>query len=88
MNFDRYNIPMHTRGALERYVVNGYEPGSFLMAVLTNDLMGAVGRADDMNRYALFDICLWLYNEAPSNCHGSFETVVEYIKAKRNIPNE
>ena len=42
-------IPEHTKGALDRYVDHGLEPGGFLTAVLTNDLFGAVARADSEN---------------------------------------
>ena len=34
-------IPQHMRGGIERYVMNGVPPGSFLTAVLSNDLKEA-----------------------------------------------
>ena len=83
-NFDGYNIPDNTRGALERYINHGIEPGGFLMAVLSNNLIKAIGSADHHNLAALKDICGWLYMYAPSNCWGSFETVDLYIRMKRN----
>ena len=83
LNFSGYNVPVHTQGALERYIVNGYEPGGFLLAVLSNDRVGAMSRADYENRYALFDICNWIYNCAPRACHGSMEKVYAYIDATR-----
>jgi hypothetical protein len=57
--------------SLDRYVNHGIEPGSFLRAVLENDLMEAFGRADIENRATLFEICEYVYNELPFSCHGS-----------------
>lgn len=81
LNFSGYNVPSHTQGALERYIVHGIEPGGFLTAVLCNDLMGAMSRADIDNKRAIHDICSWIYNEAPSSCHGSYEKMENYIRS-------
>jgi hypothetical protein len=64
-------LPEHMRGAMQRYIDYGIEPGSFLSAVICNDLIGAVGRADDINKYRIGDYCRFLYNDAPSDCWGS-----------------
>ena len=80
MNFEYYDIPYHTRAALERYVNYGIMPGDFLVSVLTNDLFGAVGRADSQNIHALKDICMFVYNEMPSNCWGTRERVEAFCK--------
>lgn len=80
LDFNGYNIPDHTKGSIERYVLNRYAPGSFLTAVLANDLFGATGRADDMNIVALKDICSWIHNRAPRDCWGSYETVKRYLE--------
>lgn len=84
LNFEDYNVPEHTQDALTRYIENRLSPGGFLTSVLSNDLFGAMGRADIMNRYAIYEICMWLYNEAPSNCFGSPEKVREYLEGKDN----
>jgi hypothetical protein len=76
-------VPEHTRGALERYVVDGLPPGSFLSAVLTNDLVEAVGRADDQNLAALVDIVRLIYNYIPGSSWHSEEAMVEWMKARR-----
>ena len=80
MNFDYYDIPEHTRGALERYVHHGLMPGDFLVSVLTNDLFGALGRADKQNLMALRDICMFVYDEMPSNSWGTREKVEAFCK--------
>lgn len=52
--------------------------GDFLRAVLSNDLMGAVGRADHDNIRVLPAICSYVYMELPGPCHGSPEIVSEW----------
>lgn len=42
-------IPVRMRAAIERYCVARIKPGSFLTAILTNDLEGAVFNADQEN---------------------------------------
>jgi len=74
------NIPKITREALDRYAVHHVPPGGFLRAVLSNDLMEAMGRADEENRAAIFDICAYIHNELPGNCHGSPDWVREWVK--------
>ena len=68
--------------AIDLYVEKGCEPGGFVLAVLRNDLMDAMGRADVFNRMTLFDICGYVYNEIPAPCHGSPEKVREWIAAR------
>lgn len=46
----------------------GYPGGSFVQAVVNNDLMEAVGRADSINVHALKFYCQLMYNVGmPSN---------------------
>lgn len=77
INYDQ--LPQHIRGSMRRYIESGIEPGGFLMAVLCNDLMGAMGKADDVNRERLWDICGFLYNEAPATCFGSIEAFLSWV---------
>lgn len=60
------------------YIVHGYVPGSFLTAVLSNDLMEAFARADLTSRATLWNLCGFLYNIAPTGCWGSKEKVLEW----------
>lgn len=57
--------------AMDRYGQHHIPLGDFLTAVMANDLMAAIGRADDDNRQVLWNICGYVYNELPSQCHGS-----------------
>lgn len=77
---DYSGMPEHMRPGLKLYVERGIPPGSFMMAILMNDLKEACGRADHINRYAIFDIVQVLYNEVPSTCWGSPEKVFDWIR--------
>ena len=68
-------------GTLQRYVIHGIQPGDFMFAVLSNDFMGAVGRADSFNKHNLYEWASVIYNDVPSQCHGSRELVTAWIKA-------
>ena len=82
--FRGFYIPDYMMDGLKRYIEQGIEPGSFLTAVLCNDLNGAVGRADDQNVKNLPAYIGYLYNEAPSPCWGSPEKVKAWMKTKRS----
>lgn len=58
--------------------------GDFLRAVLSNNLMEAVGRADADNLRALPVIASYVYNELPGNCHGSPEIVEAWDRVHRD----
>jgi hypothetical protein len=69
-------IPEHLRGGLLRYLDAGIEPGRFLCSVLDNDLCEAALRCSDDPARAdatLHQLCSFLWNFAPSRCHGSKE---------------
>lgn len=69
--------------SLIRYAETGCPTGGFLRAVLSNDLMEAVSRADADNRRTLVDIVQFVYMELPRGCYGSPETVLEWIATAR-----
>ena len=75
-------IPQDIKNHIDNYVNQKYPPGSFLYAVLTNDLMGAVSKADHINSQYLKDIMIYVYNDIPSACWGSREKVEEWLKSK------
>ena len=59
------------KGAFQRYFEYGIATGGFLQKVLENDLMSAVGRADENHILRLRNICEFIYNELPVVCYGS-----------------
>jgi len=74
-----YEIRPEMKEALDRYAEQGVPLGDFLTALLANDLMEALGRADDGNREDINQLCCYVYNEMPSHCHGSHEIVRAWI---------
>jgi hypothetical protein len=66
---------------LVRYINDGVPTGSFLQAVLSNDLMDAMGRADIESRMDLFEISQFVYNKMPSASWGSRKRVDEWIRS-------
>ena len=79
-------IKPETIASLRRYADHGIPTGNFLRAVLANDLMEAMGRADAENRAAIWHICGYVYNEIPSPCHGSYEIVDAWIEKFKKVP--
>ena len=68
-------VPPRIREGIDNFVWFGKPTGGFLRAVLTNDLMEAIGRADEESLAAIRPICQYVYNAVPSVCHGSPEAV-------------
>ena len=75
----REQIPSSMVGGLIRYVDEGVQPGGFWLAVLKNDLADACARADENNKYLIYDFVYVLYNYCPSECWGSPEKVDRWI---------
>lgn len=68
--FENYRIPKVQQDSLIRYIEHGIVPGSFLCAVLKNDLYGAVSYADLTNRREIATYVQWLTSHAPIGCWG------------------
>lgn len=77
-----YQLPDYMADGVIRFVLHGIPPGDFLQAVLANDLMEAVGRADRDNQIALVQWAKFVYNELPSPCWGSRAKIASWINAK------
>lgn len=77
------NIPTNLLVALYNWGKFGYDCGGFLTAVLGNDLVGAVSRADHISIKLIPDIVKYIYNELPTGCWGSPETVKRWAERKR-----
>lgn len=86
-----FRLPHAQVETLERYVDRGIPPGSFVLAVLENDLRTACERADLQNRHCLWGYVAWLYNYAPAGCWGSPEAVafwLAYQAAIKALPRQ
>lgn len=73
-------IPEHMREGMLNYINLGIPTGSFLEAVLSNDLSKAFSKADSINQHRLGDIVSYVYSFAPALCHGSPEDYAGWIK--------
>lgn len=73
-------IPEHMREAMLAYVHMGRLTGDFLRAVVSNDLIGAVGRANRQNLPLIPLYVYWFYNRAPAGCVGSPDIVRAWIE--------
>lgn len=73
-------IPSHMHEGMLNWIEHGIPPGDFLSAVLRNDLMGAVGRADSINQRCLINYAQYLYSDAPHGCYGSPERCAQWSK--------
>ena len=73
-------VPEHMRYGITVWVAlpKWHLLGGFLKSLLSNDLMGAMGRADEVNLKALPDWGNFLHNNVPSRCFGSPEAVNEW----------
>ena len=80
MNINYTGLPESVRGCLKRYIEDKIQPGGFVTAVLSNDLFGAFGAADHINRPLVGDIVAWIYNNAPMGCWGSRKRVREWLQ--------
>jgi hypothetical protein len=75
-------VPEITAGSIARYVVYHIDPGGFMTDVLRNDLKGSFGSADIENRYAMFNIVSFLYNNVPGACWGDHERVIDWLSGR------
>ena len=82
------NVDATLKEGLERYVEHGIVPGGFLRAVLENDFLGAVSRADVANSHNLRAIADYVYLSVPATAWGSPEAVHKWAKAKLALRRE
>ena len=67
----RYNVPVHMVGGLQNYFCHHLRPGSFLEAVIVNDLKASCMLADETNRHHLWDYIHLFQAHAPTEAWGS-----------------
>ncbi len=79
--------PQNIQESIRAYV-QGRPTGGFLRAVLENNLLDAVTRADHINSKCLPAILAFVYTNVPSPMWGSHEAVAEHLRvsaADRNL---
>ena len=78
--------PDHMRDGMRRYIEKGIEPGGFALACLTNDLVSAFARADDINLAAMSAWVRWLYYAGPAPAWGTKAKVAAWITSRALDP--
>lgn len=75
-----WSVPREYFEPLYRYLVNGFEPGSFWTAVLANDFMTAIQHSHPLNEVeALKRAANWIQNSWPRRSWGSWSMVGEWL---------
>lgn len=83
-----YNLPDSSKieprfkEAIDCYVADHCPTGSFLEAVLENNLKEAFGRADTEAMDNLRHIVCYCYNNIPGGCWGSQKIVAAWLRKK------
>jgi len=80
--FFGFVIPEYMRDGIAMYIKYGVDPGSFLTAVICNDLKNAVGQADEINLKNIPAYVNYFYNHAPIDCWGSKAAMNGWIGKK------
>jgi hypothetical protein len=75
---NRKLIPLRMHGGIIRWILIGQMPGSFLSAIIKNDLRDSIGYADDENITRLSAYIQFFYHHAPTGCWGSKEKVLQW----------
>ena len=78
--FEDFLIPDYMESGVNLYIQFGIEPGSFLRAVICNDLKRAVMYADRNNMGSLPAYVDFFYNNSPMACWGSEKLYKAWIK--------
>lgn len=83
---DECDVPSNLHDGLVGYFTQRRPVGSFLTAVLSNDLTQAVLRADCDTGRRLRQLVLFLHNHAPSPAFGSPAAVEAWLADPAPVP--
>lgn len=76
-DYDR--IPLHMVESMVAYIVKRRPTGSFLRAIISNNLKEAVMLADHKNIKIIPIYVSWFYNHAPASCWGSSDAYSHWL---------
>tara|TARA_R110002126_G_scaffold55740_1_gene149461 strand:+ start:387 stop:644 length:258 start_codon:yes stop_codon:yes gene_type:complete len=80
MNTNYKEIPEFAMETMNNYIENGWHPGQFFEAVFSNNLFKAFAFSDEESQENLFLYVKYIYNKAPTGCHGSVKKFNAWIK--------
>ena len=76
--YEEFYIPERMMPGILAYVENGQLPGSFLQAVISNNLKESFAQADDENKKNIQAFVAYFYNEVPAPAWGSPEAMMNW----------
>ena len=79
IDYDKVPVE-YMRNTTRDYIENGFNGGSFITALFSNNLAQTYSRADDDNRAVIKEWVSFLYNSAPAGCWGSEDRVKDWVK--------
>jgi hypothetical protein len=79
-------VPRGLHTGLVEYFAARRPTGSFLQACLENDFGQACLRADVENRFALYELALFLFSYVPAPAWGSPEKVAAWLADPSPVP--
>jgi hypothetical protein len=80
-----HDVSQDWRDIMKSYVIEGFDPGSFFVALLANDLMAAAAKSHELNSWKqIRGVVKWLYNRAPGQCYGSHEKVKAWLALSKD----
>jgi len=66
--------------SMERYLLQGLEPGGFATAMLAHDMERALYNADTHNRTVFWAIAMWIRERVPAQAQGSYQAVETWCR--------
>jgi len=81
--FQQFYIRDDMMKSIDLYIDHGCEPGSFLTAIICNDLKHSVMCADHENLNNIPAYVSYFYNEVPGPAWGSIENMKSWMESKR-----
>ncbi|NDD53226.1 hypothetical protein EBZ39_05025 [bacterium] len=75
-------IPERMQDAIKRYVIDRVKPGSFLTAVITNNLRRAFDYADDENVKLIGLYVQWFTDFPPALCWGDEQSMNKWLRER------
>ena len=78
----QYGISENFHGGIVRYLIHGIPPGSFLTAVICNELWTAVCSCGSRDFNELLALSKWMLNEGSATTTGSRDKLDWWIQFK------
>ena len=77
---DYNKAPNNSGESFKLFVEEGVPTGSFLEALLSNNLSSACSRADHVNRRIIYEYVYFMWEELPSAAWGSPERYKDWLQ--------